>query len=1112
MDKTLNGFSGLRHGVPLAILLVGVLTTAVTHYTDPAGNAARMQAADFRIRGHARVVAGVTRRHLDAEKPAQMQAELNQLRDELGIDSLLFVDIDGTVLAAHQPGWVGLPFNDVISSLPNIGKGLVVRFDPAEQPSLDPSVVVSADQQFIDGIFPIPAREPEANRPLGRLLIREALIPTDGTALVDWQRAALIVTPSALLSLGLYFVYRRRLRRRTMHLQDAMGRFASGDLSVRIRDGKRDELGWIATAFNELAEEVAGTILLLRRRTSRLDDVFDGLPELLFIVHEDGSILEQRGGGVKNLSDSPRDFIGRKITEILPRHLKNILTRAIQDAVLGNQTSTVQYSLDLPAGQVHFEAQLRPVRDDQVVVLIRNISERLRLERTASVRDEFLGLAERHGRTGSWYWELGSDEGICSAGTMQLLGILDGGHVLTYEKFISMVHFEDADAVERLIRSVIAGKEARNMSFRVLTPNGGVRRLYCTMEIQSGAAGSVTALHGTLMDLTDLLIIEEELEAFFTGVPDFLCIAGADGKIHRGNPAFAEFCGCSVSELSGRAVCSVFHADDIASAKSAFEHVLAGGEPATVELRNGVSAGEASRGEWRFLAVGSRDRVCLLGRKRVERQALVKAQVVELHPAAVSEPVLPVRTADIVTPALVQQSALSWRYDLKAERISWDEAAYGLFGIERSEFNATLQAFLGLFAATSCRKDLVLAMHRCMEHGMPFDLELTASRAMGDRVCVRVTGRQERNAGDAVVVAGTITRLGEQDLGPRVGRSETDEVSEPELRVVEGVMTQSDRPPRADDLSRLVQDLRQATSAHATVLVILDPARSQIADVVSDRLPDSYLRELLEADLEHADGVCISAALCGETVLVSNIADDAVYLHFRTAALDAGLGAAAAVPVNDGGVDSAGALGLYYEGARSISADDLEILQRMARAVSERLTRTRALNPRTAGHQTIAATLRRRASETETPAASLVVDLNGTVLTAAGASEFGYSESELVGQPLSNLVAGDSISQFIRALERASIGDAWVGQFLMRTKQGEGARVVMRCTPGVMNGRPILTLSQQPDASVSNSGLEPGTGGAAIEGGTPAEGPDRFRAFISKRLNSSTIVHDLGGR
>jgi PAS domain S-box-containing protein len=152
---------------------------------------------------------------------------------------------------------------------------------------------------------------------------------------------------------------------------------------------------WFHQQIIPLADGIAITLrdITERKRTeeqflqtaSELKAVFQALPDLYFRLSADGTVLDYQAGQLSDLPLSTAALQGCRLPDILPPHVGQQFDHAITQVLRTQSLVSIEYVLPTPQGEQSFEARLLPLRDTQIIAIVRNITDRKRAE-TALLR------------------------------------------------------------------------------------------------------------------------------------------------------------------------------------------------------------------------------------------------------------------------------------------------------------------------------------------------------------------------------------------------------------------------------------------------------------------------------------------------------------------------------------------------------------------------------------------------------------------------------------------------------------------------------------------------------------------------------------------------------
>lgn len=124
--------------------------------------------------------------------------------------------------------------------------------------------------------------------------------------------------------------------------------------------------------------------------------LLDAIPDAIFRIDRDGTFLDFKSAGVWDSYAAPENFIGKNIHEVLP---PNVAEQCMQNADQARQSGEIQffeYQLPLEGKTIDYEARIVVSGADEVVAIVRDVTERLAVDR---MKREFVSICSHELRT-----------------------------------------------------------------------------------------------------------------------------------------------------------------------------------------------------------------------------------------------------------------------------------------------------------------------------------------------------------------------------------------------------------------------------------------------------------------------------------------------------------------------------------------------------------------------------------------------------------------------------------------------------------------------------------------------------------------------------------------
>ena len=133
---------------------------------------------------------------------------------------------------------------------------------------------------------------------------------------------------------------------------------------------------------------VAFLIENLRQSLARNRALLAALPDLVFRINREGTFLDYSAPRDQILYATPQEFLGKNIYTIFPESIAAQTMEAVQAALDTKSLQQFEYELTLGNRMDYWEARIVFLRSDEVVALVRNITDRKEAEEQLRLSEE----------------------------------------------------------------------------------------------------------------------------------------------------------------------------------------------------------------------------------------------------------------------------------------------------------------------------------------------------------------------------------------------------------------------------------------------------------------------------------------------------------------------------------------------------------------------------------------------------------------------------------------------------------------------------------------------------------------------------------------------------
>ena len=188
----------------------------------------------------------------------------------------------------------------------------------------------------------------------------------------------------------------------------------------------------------------------------------------------------------------------------------------------------------------------------RVLISISDITDLKKKETDLRVKTRQLEASQKVACLGSWEWDIANDRITWSDELYRIFDLEPQAFAATYEAFLEMVHPDDREKLDRVVKTALAEKSNYHVDARVKRPDGTEWVMEALGEVVCDAEGNPVLMGGTAQDVTEKKKAERayRLTQFTVDKSaDAMFWMGEDARFFYANDAACSSLGYSREEL-----------------------------------------------------------------------------------------------------------------------------------------------------------------------------------------------------------------------------------------------------------------------------------------------------------------------------------------------------------------------------------------------------------------------------------------------------------------------------------------------------------------------------------------------------------------------------------
>ncbi len=251
-----------------------------------------------------------------------------------------------------------------------------------------------------------------------------------------------------------------------------------------------------------------------RESLARLSAFAKALPDLSFILDQDGTHIEVIAREDLLLINPAEQLLGRRLHDVLPTPQADLILSAVRETIRTSVTQIVEYDLDVVAGHRWLEGRLArmdsaPGEGERVVLVSRDITDRKLAEQAIRESEERFRQVVENIDEVFWLYDMLADQYLYIGPGFDKIWGVSRETIHSRGDYEALIYPGDQTVTQALIKGIDV---PTGCEYRIVRPDGEIRWIGSHSEPIRDAEERIVRLAGIAQDITERKQAEKALE------------------------------------------------------------------------------------------------------------------------------------------------------------------------------------------------------------------------------------------------------------------------------------------------------------------------------------------------------------------------------------------------------------------------------------------------------------------------------------------------------------------------------------------------------------------------------------------------------------------------